>query len=59
MGGLQVNLVFLHVIHVNPEWVKFARGQKERKPEINKYLKSVNILLILIAIVGVVLVFFM
>ena len=35
----------------------FSKG--ERKPEIRKYLKSVNILLILIALVGTILVFFM
>ena len=35
----------------------FSKGEK--KPEIRKYLKSVNILLILIAVVGVILVFFM
>ena len=35
----------------------FSKG--ERKPEIKKYLKSVNILLIIIAIVGGILVLFM
>jgi len=35
----------------------FSKG--DQKPEIKKYLKSVNILLVLIAVVGVVLVFFM
>ena len=35
----------------------FSKGEK--KLEIKKYLKSVNILLVLIAVVGVVLVFFM
>ena len=36
----------------------FSKGEK--KPEIKKYLKSVNILLIVIAVVGtVILVFFM
>jgi len=35
----------------------FSKG--ERKPEIKKYLRSVNILLVLIAVVGVVLVLFM
>ena len=35
----------------------FSKG--EQKPEIKKYLKSVNILLVLIAVVGVVLVLFM
>ena len=35
----------------------FSKGEK--KTEIKKYLKSVNILLILIAVVGIILVFFM
>ena len=35
----------------------FSKG--EQKPEIKKYLRSVNILLALIAVVGVALVFFM
>ena len=35
----------------------FSKGEK--KPEIKKYLKSVNILLSIIAIVGVILVLFM
>ena len=35
----------------------FSKGEK--KPEIKKYLKSINILLILIAVVGTILVFFM
>ena len=35
----------------------FSKG--EQKPEIKKYLRSVNMLLALIAVVGVALVFFM
>jgi len=35
----------------------FSKGEKS--PEIKKYLKSVNILLIIIAVVGTVLVFFL
>ena len=35
----------------------FSKG--EQKPEIKKYLKSVNILLVIIAFVGAVLVLFM
>tara|TARA_B100001123_G_scaffold177975_1_gene204020 strand:- start:194 stop:403 length:210 start_codon:yes stop_codon:yes gene_type:complete len=34
-------------------------SKNEKKPEIKKYLKSVNILLVLIAVVGVILVLFM
>ena len=42
--------------------ISFGAGafSKEKvKPEIKKYLKSVNILLVLIAVVGTILVFFM
>ena len=35
----------------------FSKGEK--KPEIRKYLRSVNILLVFIAVVGTVLIFFM
>ena len=35
----------------------FSKG--EQKPEIKKYLRSVNILLVFIAVVGTVLIFFM
>jgi len=36
-----------------------AFSKKETKPETKKYLKSVNILLLLIAVVGVILVLFL
>ena len=42
--------------------ISFGAGsfsKDEKKPEIKRYLKSVNILLVLIAVVGVVLVLFM
>ena len=42
--------------------ISFGAGffsKDEKKPEIKKYLKSVNILLVLIAVVGVILVLFM
>ena len=42
--------------------ISFGAGvfsKDEKKPEIKKYLKSVNILLIVIAVVGTILVLFM
>tara|TARA_B100001559_G_scaffold224271_1_gene188325 strand:+ start:76 stop:267 length:192 start_codon:yes stop_codon:yes gene_type:complete len=42
--------------------ISFGAGlfsKDEKKPEIKRYLKSVNILLVLIAIVGAILVLFM
>ena len=48
-------LLFYFVISFGAGFV--SKGEK--KTEIKKYLKSVNILLILIAVVGTILVFFM
>ena len=42
--------------------ISFGAGffsKYEQKPEIKKYLRSVNILLVFIAVVGTVLIFFM
>ena len=42
--------------------ISFGAGsfkKDEKKPEIKRYLKSVNILLVIIAVVGTILVFFM
>ncbi len=42
--------------------ISFGAGffsKDEQKPEIKKYLRSVNILLVFIAVVGTVLIFFM
>ena len=42
--------------------ISFGAGvfsKDEKKPEVKKYLKSVNILLVIIAVVGTILVFFM
>ena len=48
-------LIFYFVISFGAGF--FSKG--EEKPEIRRYLKSVNILLMLIALVGTILVFFM
>ena len=48
-------LLFYFVISFST--VFFSKGEK--KPEIKRYLKSVNILLVIIAIVGAILVLFM
>ena len=52
---LAMVLLFYFVISFGAGF--FSKGEK--KPEIKKYLRSVNILLVLIAIVGSVLVLFM
>ena len=48
-------LLFYFVISFGAELF----SKSEKKPEIKKYLKSVNVLLVLIAVVGTILVFFM
>ncbi len=50
-------LVFLFFLVISFGAGVFSKGEK--KPEIKKYLKSVNILLVLIAVVGTILVLFM
>tara|TARA_B100001175_G_C19044854_1_gene419163 strand:+ start:326 stop:517 length:192 start_codon:yes stop_codon:yes gene_type:complete len=55
MAILLMVLIFLFVIYFGAGF--FSKGAQ--KPEIKKYLKSVNILLLIITIVGTILVFFM
>ena len=50
-------LVFLFFIVISYGADFFSKGEKS--PEIKKYLKSVNILLIFIIIVGTILIFFL
>ena len=50
-------LVFLFFVVISFGAGFFSKGEKS--PEIKKYLKSVNILLIMIAVVGTILVFFL
>ena len=50
-------LIFLFFIVISLGAGLFSKGEKS--PEIKKYLKSVNILLIIIAVVGIILVFFL
>ena len=50
-------LVFLFFIVISLGAGFFSRGEKS--PEIQKYLKSVNILLVVIVVVGAILVLFL
>ena len=52
-----VILVFLFFIVISYGAGFFSKGEKS--PQIKKYLKSVNILLIFIIIVGTILIFFL
>jgi len=62
IGKLGILITILLLVFLFFLVISFGAGvfsKSEKKPEIKKYLKSVNILLVLIAIVGVVLVLFM
>jgi len=50
-------LVFLYFLVISYGTGFFSKGEKT--PEIKRYLKSVNILLIFIIIVGAILIFFL
>ena len=52
-----ITLVFLFFIVISYGAGFFSKGEKS--PQIKKYLKSVNILLIFIIIVGTILIFFL
>ena len=55
--GVILVLVFIFYLVISFGAGKFSKG--ESKSEIKKYLKSVNILLIVIAAVGLILTFFL
>ncbi len=58
-GILIAILVLVLLFFIVISFVAGAFSKKETKPETKKYLKSVNILLILIAVVGTILVLFL
>ena len=62
LGKFGILLAILVMVLLFYFVISFGAGffsKDEKKPEIKKYLKSVNILLVLIAVVGVILVLFM
>ncbi len=62
LGKFGIFAVILFLVFLFYVVISFGAGffsKKEKNPEIKKYLKSVNILLILIVIVGSVLMFFL
>ena len=58
-GILIAILVLVFIFFLVISFGAGAFSKKEIKPETKKYLKSVNILLIVIAVVGIVLVLFL
>ena len=62
LGKFGILLAILIMVLLFYFVISFGAGffsKDEQKPEIKKYLRSVNILLVLIAVVGAVLVLFM
>ena len=62
LGKFGILLAILIMVLLFYFVISFGAGffsKSEQKPEIKKYLRSVNILLVLIAVVGFVLVLFM
>ena len=62
LSKLEILIAILVMVLLFYFVISFGAGlfsKSEKKPEIKKYLKSVNILLVLIAVVGTILVFFM
>ena len=62
LGKFGILLAILAMVLLFYFVISFGAGlfsKDEKKPEIKRYLKSVNILLVLIAVVGTILIFFM
>ena len=62
LGKFGILLAILAMVLLFYFVISFGAGlfsKDEKKPEIKRYLKSVNILLVIIAIVGAILVLFM
>jgi|TARA_B110000003_G_scaffold211659_1_gene210651 O-antigen/teichoic acid export membrane protein len=62
LGKFGIFIVILVLVFIFFIVISFGAGlfsKKEKNPEIKKYLKSVNILLLLIIVVGAILVLFL
>ena len=62
LGKFEILIAILVMVLLFYFVISFGAGffsKDEQKPEIKKYLRSVNILLVFIAVVGTVLIFFM
>tara|TARA_B100000029_G_C17386907_1_gene891920 strand:+ start:233 stop:424 length:192 start_codon:yes stop_codon:yes gene_type:complete len=62
LGKLGILVAILLLVLLFYLVISFGAGvftQKEKKPETKKYLRSVNILLILVAVIGTILVLIM
>ena len=61
LGKIEIFAIIIFLIILFYLAISFGAGlfSKEKKPEIKKYLRSVNILLIFIAVIGTILIFFL
>ena len=59
LGILVTILVLIFIFFIVISFGAGAFSKKDVKPETKKYLKSVNILLVIIAVVGIILVLFL
>ena len=62
LGKIEIFLVIIFLVILFYLVISFGAGlfsKKEKNPEVKKYLRSVNILLIFIAVIGTILIFFL
>ena len=61
LGKIEIFAIIIFLIILFYLAISFGAGlfSKEKKPEIKKYLRSVNILVIFIAVIGTILIFFL
>jgi len=62
LGKIEIFLVIIFLVILFYLVISFGAGlfsKKEKNPEVKKYLRSVNILLIFITIIGTILIFFL
>ena len=62
LGKIEIFAVIIFLVILFYLVISFGAGlfsKKEKNPEVKKYLRSVNILLIFITIVGTILIFFL
>ena len=62
LGKIEIFAVIIFLVILFYLVISFGAGyfsKKEKNPEVKKYLRSVNILLIFIKIIGTILIFFL
>ena len=62
LGKIEIFAVIIFLVILFYLVISFGAGlfsKEEKNPEVTKYLRSVNILLIFIAVIGTILIFFL